>query len=199
MKQIELIFKVFFVTLVVTFLSAQQDCWQAQVSICVLYRVEWTPRSFNFAKISGWPQAFSVWLKLLCEVSRCHHPETEVKLGHSKNGRRYCMWFLGCPQVRLDLIKMLSVLVRTNIPGSQSIYTSRKLDLSRWQIDYLSAFINFTAVFSNYSRLKTVKEYWNAVLLLASTGQKTHVLSTCYSPTAVLPWFFKAKGSMILY
>ena len=38
MKQIELIFKVFFVTLVVTFLSAQQDCWQAQVSICVLYR-----------------------------------------------------------------------------------------------------------------------------------------------------------------
>ena len=41
------------------------------------------------------------------------------------------------------VIKMLSLVVRTNIPWSQSIYTSRKLDLSRWQIDYLSTFINF--------------------------------------------------------
>ena len=83
---------------------------------------------------------------------------------------------------------MLSVLVRTNIPGSQSIYTSRKLDLSRWQIDYLSAFINFTAVFSNYSRLKTVKEYWNAVS--ASTGQKP---TCCCRPATLLSYLGSSR------
>ena len=171
------------VSLVVTFLSAQQHCWQARVSICVLYR-SWVNSCEGLSTLqkflggrkhfpSGW--SFS-WLAVKSL------PLVVKLLAIQKMGG--VPPFLGCPQPKLDMIKMLSALVRTNIPGSQSIYTSRKLDLSRWQIDYLSAFINFTAVFSGpQTSLKTVKESGSRECCFSNSGQPTHVLLLLPCPT----------------
>ena len=71
-------------------------------NLCIVQKLSELLRgSFNFAKISEWPQAFSVWLKLLltcCEVS----PACSQTFGHSKNGRCTSIFRVSPSKVRHD-------------------------------------------------------------------------------------------------